>query len=229
MLWTYIFWMQTKSHRPWCNVLLMALLMLAYAPLLAQTSQWEAVHANGLHFEFPSAHRTFEVQGTRGMMYDGGNLFIALTSLPDTIQLGDAKSMEYRGYYMTVLAKILPRLNGRMVIATDTAIGERPAHYSRIEVPHGDEAMSYYELLQFFHQDSLRTLSCQFPSTDASGRESCDRFFSSITIGTTQEERAAPATRWPLVAIIAGIVLVAAFFVIRGRRLRGAGAQLSTS
>ncbi len=192
-----------------------ALLVVALIPaeLFGQPRRWVSQRIGMLEYQVPEAYSTFEFGEARGHEYREGELYITVTSRPDTASRPRTDHQDYNLYYMINLDDAARKLKGRVRMFRDTIINNIPAHISRTEVSMRDGRSTNYHLLQILYQDSLRGFGCQYFDDRPAGKEVCARFFSGIGFVEPNEKK------FPLVMMyIAGgvlLLLTLGYFVYR--------------
>jgi hypothetical protein len=186
--------------------------MILSASGTAQTDQWTTVTFGDLKCEFPAAYSPIEFTGASGIFYDGGNMYLTVTSLPDTSSMKGNENRDYTRDFMNVVLDVSRKLQGRVREFRDTVIANRPGYISRMEISLPDGKKSYYELLQLLHQDSMRGFSCQYFAGDPEGYKVSQRFFGSI--GVTTPKKSQGLFTNPVVWIAVVLILAAAIWVI---------------
>lgn len=155
------------------------LLIIVHTSLTAQT--WEKRELRGVTYEFPTPNQQIKTSEAFGVSYDGDNIFLTVTSIPDTTEFKPETQLARSRYYKATAASVMFKLRGKMVAAKDTMIDDTHLFYSAIEILMADSAVSKYELLQYLQADTLHGFSCQYIVTDEAGIEMRDHFYNSIS------------------------------------------------
>lgn len=218
--------MDSIKRLPVKILLSVCLFTLAGSLFAQEPAQWEKDTVDDIAFTFPTPNRSYDSGDASGLIYHEGDVFITLTSIPDTTGRTFATKEDYVKYYTETLAKAVRRLNGKLLEVTDTAYGGIPAHYSRVEVIHPKGGVTHYELMQLVVGSTLQAFSCQYVPTDQQARALRDRFFQSIHIAaeTPASGDTAPVGGFPW--YLAAMVLVIILLVTVLRRSRQASAQV---
>lgn len=182
-----------------------------HTAMSAQT--WEQRELSGLKYEFPTPNQKINTAEAFGLSYQGDNIYLTITSIPDTTDFKPETQLARSRYYAATAASTMFRLGGKMVEAKDTMIGETHLYYSVIETLMPDSAVSKYELLQYLQRDTLHGFSCQYIITDKESIATRDHFYNSISFSNKR------VFLNPMILLIAGIILSLAIiiFVLRRR------------
>lgn len=154
--------------------------MCLTAGAIAQVDHWTTVRVGTLECQFPEAYTRIDFTGASGLHYEGGTIFMTITSLPDTSRMKGDLNRDYTRDFMEVVLATSRRLQGRVREFRDSVIGNKPAYISRQEVRLSGGKRSYYDLVQVLDQDSLRGFSAQYYIGDARAAETARVFFESI-------------------------------------------------
>jgi len=154
------------------------LLLSIHIVMTAQT--WEKRELSGVKYEFPTPNQKINTPEAFGISYNGENILITITSIPDTTEFKPETQLARSRYYKATAASVMFKLRGKMVAANDTMIEDNHLYYSAIEVLMPDSAVSKYELLQYLQMDTLHGFSCQYIVTDKEGIKMRDHFYSNI-------------------------------------------------
>lgn len=177
----------------------------------AQTDHWTKVWTGDLQCDFPKAFTPLDYYGASGVFYDGGNVYLTVTTLPDTFPMKGSLDRDFTYDFMTVVADVAKKLqNGRVREFRDTVIANMPGYISTVEVTFKDGRKSMYELLQVLHQDSIRSFSCQYYLDDPEGPQVCRRVFQSVRYAPGSR----PATQKGKAGLWIGGSVIALFGVI---------------
>jgi hypothetical protein len=190
-------------------------LLCVLTVMSAQT--WEKRELSGVKFEFPTPNQMINTPGAFGISYNGDNLFLTVTSLPDTTEFRPTTQLARSRYYAATAASVMFRLRGKMVDAKDTMIEDTHLYYSAIEVLMPDSVVSKYELLQYLYRDTLHGFSCQYIVTDKEGIKVRNRFYNSIYFS----EKGGISRLFALVVgsvLLAGVVVFLLFKRRSGKR-----------
>jgi len=158
-------------------------------PADAQIDHWTTVQFGNLQCEFPKAYSPIQFTGASGIFYDGGNVYLTVTALPDTSSMKGDLDRDYTRDFMLVVADVSRKLNGRVREFRDTVIANMPGYISKMEVSFKDGRNSYYELLQVLQQDSIRGFSCQYYTGDPESVKIATRFFKSVKTATAKSSK----------------------------------------
>ena len=158
----------------------------------AQIDHWSTVKFGNLQCDFPTSYSPIAFSGASGIFYDGGNIYLTVTALPDTSKMKGNPDRDYTRDFMLVVQDVSRKLNGRVREFRDTVIANMPAYISKMEVSYKDGRKSNYELLQVVHQDSMRGFSAQYYLDDANALKARERFFKSITLSSATPVRKGP-------------------------------------
>jgi len=190
---------------------LFSLLVLLTVHTVASAQTWEKRELGGLNYEFPTPSQKINAPDAFGVTYSGDNIFLTVTSLPDTTDFKPETQLARSRYYAATAASVTIKMHGKMVEAKDSMIEDEHLYFSVIEVLMPDSAISKYELLQYLEKDTLHGFSCQYIVADKAATQLRDHFFSSITFSPQLKMT-------PLTEIIIGgtvLVFVVAFLFIR--------------
>lgn len=184
--------------------------------LSGQIDHWTTVRIGDLECRFPKAYTDIEYPGASGVQYQGGNIYLTVTSLPDTSSMKGSLDRDYTRDFMEVVLATSRRINGRVREFRDTVIGNMPGYISRQEVRFNDGKKAYYDLLQLLHRDSLRGFSAQYMVQDAQAAKDAQTFFQSIRFAPQK-----PASRgFAQFGIWIGVALVVLIGITALLRLR---------
>ena len=161
--------------------LFVSLLLLLSLSTVVMAQTWEARELTGVKYEFPTPNQSINTPEAFGVSYDGENVFMTVTSIPDTTEFRPETQLARSRYYKATAASVMFKLRGKMVAAKDTMIEDTHLFYSAIEILMADSVVSKYELLQYLQQDTLHGFSCQYIVTDAAGVKMRDHFYNSIS------------------------------------------------
>ncbi len=191
-------------------ITLLLLLLCISASISAQ--KWESLELNGLKYDFPTPNQQISTPEAFGLSYTGNNLFLTVTSIPDTTEFRPETQLERSRYYAAMAASVMFRLRGKMVAAMDTMIEDTHLYYSAVEILMPDSAISKYELLQYLYKDTLHGFGCQYIVTDEEGIRIRDQFYNSIRFSDK------PGVSILMMLILGGAALaIAVGFIIRNR------------
>lgn len=158
----------------------------------SQIERWTTVQFGNLKCEFPESYSPIEFSGASGIYYDGGNVYLTVTSLPDTSSMKGDLNRDFTRDFMNVVLEVSRKLNGKVREFRDTVIANRPGYISKLEISTGDGRKSFYELLQLVHQDSMRGFSCQYFAGDTEALKTSHRFFASIGVAPEKKSHGLP-------------------------------------
>jgi hypothetical protein len=188
--------------------LLVSLFVLLSIQAVSNAQTWEKRELGGLKYEFPTPNQKINTPEAFGVSYEGENLFLTVTSIPDTTDFKPETQLDRSRYYAATAASVMFRLRGKMVAAQDTMIDDAHLYYSALEVLMPDSAISKYELLQYLEKDTLHGFSCQYILSDKAGLEVRNRFYDSVRF--TRKISVSPFTAF----IIGGAALVMLIVVL---------------
>ncbi len=155
------------------------LLLSVHTVMMAQT--WEKRELSGVNYEFPTPNQKINTPEAFGVSYNGENVLLTVTSIPDTTEFRPETQLARSRYYKATAASVMFKLRGKMVAANDTMIEDTHLFYSAIDILMPDSAVSRYELLQYLQMDTLHGFSCQYIITDNESVKMRDHFYHSIT------------------------------------------------
>lgn len=155
------------------------LILSVHSATTAQT--WEKRELRDVNYEFPTPNQQINTPEAFGVSYNGENVFLTVTSIPDTTEFRPETQLARSRYYKATAASVMFKLRGKMVAAQDTMIEDNHLFYSAIEIQMADSAVSKYELLQYLQADTLHGFSCQYIITDKAGIKVRNHFYNSIS------------------------------------------------
>lgn len=172
--------------------LLPTLFIVSILNLNAQIEKWTTVKFGELQCDFPKEYKPIKHSSASGVFYDGANIYLAVTALPDTSKMKGNPDRDFTKDFMMIVLDVSRKLNGKVREYRDTAIGNLPGYVSKMEITLPEGKKSYYELLQLVHQDSVRGFSCQYLTDEPGGIKACQRFFRSIEVKKGSAKRSQP-------------------------------------
>ena len=158
-------------------VTIVTLLSLATS-IVAQ--EWEEKEVSGIKYMIPTPNQPINTPEASGVFYNQRDVYITVTSIPDTTQFIPETRLERSRYYAATAATVTIKLRGKMVDNRDTMIGDNHLYYTAVEVMMPDSAISRYELLQYMLNDTLHGFSAQYLTADAAGVAVRDKFYDEI-------------------------------------------------
>lgn len=153
---------------------------MALSPASAQIEHWTKVQVANLECAFPKAYTPLQFTGASGYYYDGGSIYLTVTSIPDTFPMKGSLDRDYSKDFAQVVLQTSRRLNGRVREYRDTVIGNMPGYICKQEITFKTGKKSYYELLQVLSQDSIRAFSSQYYEGDEKAIKDTRKFFQSV-------------------------------------------------
>ena len=123
--------------------------------------RWIDRMVDSIAYQFPEAYTAINHQEATGVAYQGGNFYLTVTSFPDTAGVDPTDSKSLAALYQQTIDVVLKRLRGRLRDARDTTVMDLPAYFASVEVSHGGEQLSRYDLLQVYKNGKVHGFSCQ--------------------------------------------------------------------
>lgn len=154
--------------------------LLAIGSMSAQTDQWTTVTFGKLQCDFPEAYSPIDFPGASGIFYEGGKVYLTVTTLADTSKMKGNLDRDYTKDFMLTVLEVSRKLKGKVREYRDTVIANMPGYISMMEVSFNDGRKSHYELIQLLDQDSMRNFSAQYFIDSPEAKETSRRFFRSI-------------------------------------------------
>jgi hypothetical protein len=96
----------------------------------AQTDQWTTVTFGKLQCDFPKAYSPIDFPGASGIFYEGGNVYLTVTTLPDTSKMKGNLERDYTKDFMLTVLEVSRKLKGKVREYRDTVIANMPGYIS---------------------------------------------------------------------------------------------------
>jgi hypothetical protein len=193
-------------------LMLLLVLFAGAGNMFAQ--DWVKRSVGEVMFEFPDSAREFTTPNGTALTYNEDDLYLTVTTIPDSTSYSPQTRLERSRYYAATAATVTINLRGKMVDNRDTMIGEEHLYYTAVEVTMPDSALSLYEILQYMPNDTLRAFTSQYILSDKKARKVRDRFFNSITLpGSRSAGSVAPIIFFVLGGAV--IVFIIAYIGLR--------------